>query len=289
MIVSLSIFLLLHSLILNVQISIPILVKTQICTLFSVQTVTALPFSKAETLYFNSEFLRLIACKNLSNLPRTPTSGIFQTAAGTTSWDSQPGMVLMPPPIASNCGWTEVSLSPTQVIAHRLPHRFWELLFIARCAIWLCGAEFFVNLFLRLTRWANRLGYSSEFRRLLPHTSWRSEDLRLTAAHNAPLWKWSLRRRVKSFRFLLVRQHRGRYLKYCYSIVKELESGIYPLIIFGNEQGGLDQSFLQKILIFLYFHISCTKNSPAVGRQGKGCNFFLAAVYRALREMHFFR
>ena len=40
---------------------------------------------------------------------------------------------------------------------------------------------------------------------------------------------------------------KGKYLKYCYSIVKELESGIYPLIIFGNEQGVLTGVFCKKI------------------------------------------
>jgi len=76
-------------------------------------------------------------------------------------------------PIASDCGWTEVSLSPCA--GHRAPiatsvlgaARYRSVCNLALCCGILC------ELFLRWTRWANRLGDSSELRQPLPHTSWR--------------------------------------------------------------------------------------------------------------------
>lgn len=46
-----------------------------------------------------------------------------------------------------------------------------------------------------------------------------------------------------SCRFLLVRLRRGRYLKYRYSIVKELKREICPSIIFAVGRGGLGKVF----------------------------------------------
>ncbi len=68
-------FLFLHTLILNVQFSILFVNSTEICTLFSVQTVAALRDYRAVTLYFNSEFLRLFACKKCRICPASPTIG----------------------------------------------------------------------------------------------------------------------------------------------------------------------------------------------------------------------
>ena len=75
MIASLSIFCSSILLILNVQFSILFVNSTEICTLFSVQTVAALFHHRAVTLYFNSEFLRLFACKNCRICPAPPTIG----------------------------------------------------------------------------------------------------------------------------------------------------------------------------------------------------------------------
>ena len=91
---------------------------------------------------------------------------------------------------------------------------------------------------------------------------------------------------------------KGKYLKYCYSIVKELESGIYPLIIFGNEQGVLTGVFCKKILFFFIFMLIAQKTarqfigfahkiSPAV-RQGKGCDYF-SMILRSLSRIFCFR
>ena len=118
------------------QFSILFVNSTEICTLFSVQTVAALCDYRAVTLYFNSGLLRLFACKNCRICPAPPTSGIFQTAAGTASWDSHPSMVLMPPPpLLLTVAGRKYHYPPVQVIAHRLPHRFWELVLIARLYI----------------------------------------------------------------------------------------------------------------------------------------------------------
>ena len=57
------------------QISIPIFIEIQICTLCSVQTVAAQCYHRAVTLYFNSEFLRLFACKKCRICPASPTIG----------------------------------------------------------------------------------------------------------------------------------------------------------------------------------------------------------------------
>ncbi len=118
-------FLFLHTLILNVQFSILFVNSTEICTLFSVQTVAALCHHRAVTLYFNSGSLRLFACKNCRICPAPPTSGIFQTAAGTASWDSHPGMVLMPPsPLLLTVAGRKYHYPLVQVIAHLLPRKF---------------------------------------------------------------------------------------------------------------------------------------------------------------------
>ena len=136
MIASLSMFFFLYNFILNVQFSILFVNSTEICTLFSVQKVAAPRDYRAVSLYFNSEFLRLFACKNCRICPAPPTSGICQTVVGTTSWDSHPGMVLMPPPpLRAVVAGRKYHYPLVQVIAHRLPHRFWELLFIARLRI----------------------------------------------------------------------------------------------------------------------------------------------------------
>ena len=136
MIASLSISLFLHALILNVQFSILFVNSTEICTLKSVQTVATLCNYRAITLYFNSGLLRLFACKNCRICPAPPTSGIFQTAAGTASWDSHPSMVLMPPPpLLLTVAGRKYHYSLVQVIAHRLPYRFRELVLIARLYI----------------------------------------------------------------------------------------------------------------------------------------------------------
>ena len=118
------------------QFSILFVNSTEICTLFSVQTVAVLCDYRAVTLYFNSEFLRLFACKNCRICPAPPTSGIFQTAVGATSWDSHPGVVLMPPPpLRAVVAGRKYHYPLVQVIAHRLPYRFRELVLIARLYI----------------------------------------------------------------------------------------------------------------------------------------------------------
>ncbi len=57
------------------QFSILFVNSTEICTLFSVQTVTAPHDYRAVSLYCNSEFLRLFACKNCRICPAPPTIG----------------------------------------------------------------------------------------------------------------------------------------------------------------------------------------------------------------------
>ena len=115
---------------------------------------------------------------------------------------------------------------PVQVIAHRLPHRFRELLFIARFRI-----IFRNNVEPRLVRQSAVL-----VRSVIRGTSWRS----------AP------------FAFNHYGLHKGKYLKYCYSIVNELEGRICPSIIFAVGNGVLHNSFYQnrrfdeKISVVLY-------------------------------------
>ena len=116
----------LHKIILNVQISIPTFVEAQICTLSSVQTVAALCRHRAVSLYCNSEFLRLFACKKLSYLPRTPDSQSINALGNISDCCRHSIMGLSPrhgshaaAPITCSCGWTEVSLSPCA--GHRAP------------------------------------------------------------------------------------------------------------------------------------------------------------------------
>ena len=147
------------------QFSISFINSTEICTLFSVQTVTALRDYRAVPMYFNSEFLRLFACKYCRICPAPPTSGIFQTVTGITSWDSHPNAVLAkPPPLRAVVARRKYHYPPVQVIAHRLPHRFWELLFIARLRI-----IFRNNVEPRLVRQSAML-----VRSVIRGTSWRS-------------------------------------------------------------------------------------------------------------------
>ena len=189
------------------QFSILFVNSTEICTLFSVQTVAALCHHRAVTLYFNSGSLRLFACKNCRICPAPPTSGIFQTAVGTASWDSHPGMVLMPPPpLLLTVAGRKYHYPLVQVIAHLLPRKFWELVLIARLYIILRN-----NLEPRLVRRSAVL-----VRSVIRGTSWR----------DAP------------FAFNHYGLHKGKYLKYCYSIVNEPEGRICPSIIFAVGKGG---------------------------------------------------
>ena len=118
---------------------------------------------------------------------------------------------------------------PAQVVAHLLPHKFRELLFIAQLRI-----IFRNNVETKLVRQSAVL-----VRSLIRGTSWRS----------AP------------FAFNHYGLRKGKYLKYCYSIVKELESGIYPLIIFGNEQGVLTGVLCKKISFFFIFILFAQKTA----------------------------
>ena len=187
----------------NVQFSISFGNSTEICTLFSVQTIAAPSDYRAVSLYFNSEFLRLFACKYCRICPASPTSGIFQTAVGTTSWDSHPGMVLMPPPpLLLTVAGRKYHYSLVQVIAHRLPHRFQEPLFIARLRI-----IFRNNVEPRLVRRSAVL-----VRSMIRGTSWRS----------AP------------FAFNHYGLHKGKYLKYCYSIFKEHKEEKFAPLLYGD-------------------------------------------------------
>ncbi len=185
------------------QFSISFVNSTEICTLFSVQTIAAPSDYRAVSLYFNSEFLRLFACKHCRICPAPPTSGIFQTAVGTTSWDSHPGMVLMPPPpLLLTVAGRKYHYPPMQVIAHRLPHRLWELLFIARLRI-----IFRNDVETRLVQQSAVL-----VRSVIRGTSWRS----------AP------------FAFNHYGLHKGKYLKYCYSIFKEHKEEKFAPLLYGD-------------------------------------------------------
>ena len=99
-------------------------------------------------------------------------------------------MVLMkPPPLRLAVAGRKYHCPLVQVIAHRLPHRFGELLFIARLYIILRN-----NVEPQLYRQSAVLVRFCDTMNVMARGSCR---------------------------FLLVRLHRGRYLKYCYSIVKE--------------------------------------------------------------------
>ena len=94
--------------------------KTQICTLFSMQTITALRVITEPSSCIIKRISSSFACKNLSYLPRVPDIGNISDHR----WHSVIG--LSPrhgshaaAPIASFCGWTEVSLSPRA--GHRAP------------------------------------------------------------------------------------------------------------------------------------------------------------------------
>lgn len=199
------------------QFSILFVNSTEICTLFSVQTVAALCDYRAVTLYLNSEFLRLFACKNCRICPAPPTSGIFQTAVGATSWDSHPGMVLMPPPpLLLTVAGRKYHYPPVQVIAHRLPHRFWELVLIARLYIILRN-----NLEPRLVRQSAVL-----VRFVIQGTSWR----------DAP------------FAFNHYGLHKGKYLKYCYSIFNEQQRVKFNPLYISHENRKIQPIILKNFL-----------------------------------------
>lgn len=122
------------------------------------------------SLVFYSGFLRWFACKNFAVFVLQPRQmGIFQTAVGTmqhdvaqwqpkaqhgccankvvtTSWESHPLVVLTrPPPLLLTVAGRKYHYPSVQVIAHLLPHKFRELLFIARCAL-AAYVKFFLNL-----------------------------------------------------------------------------------------------------------------------------------------------
>ena len=126
--------------------------------------------------------------------------GIFQTVIGITSWESHPCMVLMwPPPLLLTVAGRKYHYPSVQVIAHLLPYKFREPLFVARCAFGCLCKNSFELIFLRCTHWANR---PRLFVRIF-----------LSAAAHVLA--------ERSCRFILVRLYRGRYLKYWYSIFKE--------------------------------------------------------------------
>ena len=140
----------------------------------------------------------------MSYLPRPPTLGIYQTTIGIVSWDFHPDMVLMSPPslrtrrkFASAVTGRKYHYTPTQVIAHSLPREFRELLFIAR--LWIG----FRN---KCESWLIRLS-AVLVRFVIQGMSWRSVP----------------------FAFNHFGLRKGKYLKYCYSIFKELTRTFLPL------------------------------------------------------------
>lgn len=150
---------------------------------------------------------------------------------------------MQPPPLLLTVAGRKYHYPSVQVIAHLLPRKFWELLFIARCAIGCLCKNSFELIFWDVLVGLTALGRSTEFCCLLPHTSWRNTSSRLVAAHRAfaqafmcdivshlglrsstscwPPLAWTFRHRAESCRFILIRLYRGRYLKYWYSIFKE--------------------------------------------------------------------
>ena len=132
--------------------------------------------------------------------------GIFQTVIGITSWESHPCMVLMwPSPLLLTVAGRKYHYPSVQVIAHLLPHKFRELLFIARCVI---GCLCKNSLEVIFGDYSFRLTASVVRPNFLP-----------AAAHVLA---------ERPCRFILVRPYRVRYLKYWYSIFKERRGEILP-------------------------------------------------------------
>ena len=124
---------------------------------------------------------------------------------------------------------------PMQIIAHRLPHRFLELLFIARLRI-----IFRNNIESRLVRLSAVL-----VRSVIRGTSWRSASSRFG---REPF-------DIVSNPFALNHKglHKGKYLKYWYSIFKEQKRKILPLIYFLTQKQNHNPFFKNFLIFFKLF------------------------------------
>ena len=129
-------------------------------------------------------------------------------------------MVLTPPPpLLLTVAGRKYHYPPVQVIAHLLPRKFWELLFIARLRIILRN-----NIESRLVRLSAVL-----VRSVIRGTSWRSAPI---AFNHYGL-------------------HKGRYLKYCYSIFNEQQRVKFNPLYISHEKRKI-QGFILKIFSKIY-------------------------------------